>query len=117
MKDLRLSSILPALSKIFERCVNEQLREFVDSTNILPDHQSGVRPLHSSTTALSHVVNHILQATDNGDVTVLILLDLSRAFDTVHYDILLRILDFIGWNLSAVAFVQSSCQLGYSKLY
>ncbi|GJQ75371.1 hypothetical protein Trydic_g23547 [Trypoxylus dichotomus] len=91
--------------KIFERCVNDQLREFFDSTNILPAHQSSFRPRHNCTTALPHVVDDILQATDNEDIAVLILLDFSIAFDMVHYDILLRTLDVIGCNPSACSYV------------
>ncbi|GJQ87407.1 hypothetical protein Trydic_g14551 [Trypoxylus dichotomus] len=106
MKDMRPITILPALSEILQRCVNGQLREFVDSINILPAYQSGFRPGHSCTTASSYVVDNILQATNNRDITVLILLDFSRAFDTVYYHILLQTLRH-----------SHTCEVGYSKLH
>ncbi|GJQ86202.1 hypothetical protein Trydic_g12470 [Trypoxylus dichotomus] len=106
MKDLRPISTLPALWKVFERCVNAQLPQFVGYTNTLLAYQSDIPPELSCTVALLHVVDDILQATDNGEIAVLILLDFSRAFDTVHYDVLLRTLDSIGWNPKAVALIQ-----------
>ncbi|GJQ82200.1 hypothetical protein Trydic_g23400 [Trypoxylus dichotomus] len=106
MKDLRPISISRALSQIFERCVNDQLYQFLGWNNILSAYQSGFHPGYSSTTAF-YVVDDILQVTDNGDIRILILLDFSRVFDTVHYDILLCTLDSIGCNLSVVAHIES----------
>ena len=50
--------------------------------------QSAYRPGHSTETALLKMMNDILHALDNGDVTVVILLDLSPAFDTIDHNIL-----------------------------
>ena len=62
----------------------------LQSTDLLPANQSGFRPGHSTETAVLRVLSDILLAVDRGDVAALILLDLSAAFDTVYYEILLQ---------------------------
>lgn len=95
-KDLRAISILPTLSKILERAMELQLKEYLDRKTLLPKFQSGFRKNYSCTTALLSVVDDIVKQTDIGNCTVLILLDLSRAFDTINHDLLLSILKYIG---------------------
>lgn len=58
--------------------------------NLLPPFQSAYRQFHSTETALLKVHNDLLVNMNNGHVTLVLLLDLSAAFDTIDHDILLR---------------------------
>jgi len=64
--------------------------DYLQSADLLPANQSGFRPGHSTETPVLQVLSDILVAVDRGDVAALILLDLSAAFDTVDYEILLQ---------------------------
>ncbi|XP_037299945.1 uncharacterized protein LOC115455175 [Manduca sexta] len=63
-KDLRPISVLPVLFKVLERVVCTQITKFLEDGNILPDIQSGFRRGLSTTTALTHVTDDIIAASD-----------------------------------------------------
>lgn len=101
-KDLRPISILPVISKILEKCIDAQLRAHLTSNAILSDMQSGFRPGYSCSTALLHITDDIIAAADQDKLTVMVLLDFSKAFDTISHDILLAILHYIGLTADAI---------------
>lgn len=105
-EQLRPISILPVLSKVLERILLNQLKSFIECRAVLPENQSGFRSNHSCTTTLADVTDDILRATDDNKLTVLILLDFSRAFDTVNHNILCQILRFIGLGSGSVALLR-----------
>lgn len=107
LKDLRPISVLPTLSKVLERVVDTQLRSHILNYNILPDVQSGFRPLHSCETALLNVTDDILRATDRKQVTILVLIDFSKAFDTLNHELLFAILKSIGMSNKVINFFRS----------
>lgn len=104
LKDLRPISILPCLSKILEKIINEQLMEHVEENHIMPETQSGFRKNHGCSTALATVCDDIFRASDSGEITVLALLDFSKAFDTLDHRLLLAILHYIGLSDHAINF-------------
>ena len=65
----------------------------MNSSHISNHYQSAYRKFHLIETALLKIHNDILSSMDDGKVTPLTLLDLSVAFDTIDYTILLRRLD------------------------
>jgi len=81
---------LSVLSKLLERLVARQLLDYLSTSKLLPDLQSAYRAHHSTDTAVVKVLTDILKALDVGDLTMLMLLDLSATFDTVDHAILLR---------------------------
>ena len=78
------------MSKVVERLVAKQLTDYLLSNALMPDLQSAYRKNHSTETALLRVTSDIMLAADQGQVTLLALLDLSAAFDTVDHDLLLQ---------------------------
>ena len=67
-----------------------RLSDYLNRFNLLPSSQSAYRAGHSTETAVLKVATDIWEAMDNGKVTLLGLLDLSAAFDTVDHDILIN---------------------------
>ncbi len=101
-------SNLPFLSKILEKVVSSQLFYFLDKNGICEDFQSGFRPFHSTETALISVTNDLLLSSDRGCISLLVLLDLSAAFETIDHNILLnRLENFVGFSGSALAWFKS----------
>ncbi len=80
---------MPFLSKVLEKAVLNQLSPLLIENNILDPFQSGFRSKDSTESALLRVVNDLLFV-DTGNCAVLVLLDLSAAFDTVDHCILLN---------------------------
>ena len=76
-------SLLPIVSKITERLVHGQLMEYLIRNNKLAVHQSGNRKPHSTETALLYVTDQLLQAMDSKKVSIMVLLDMSKAFDSI----------------------------------
>jgi hypothetical protein len=90
LKNYRPVSNLSFISKLVERVVSKQVNAFLEHTDSIPSHQSAYRPFHSTETALLKVINDLAVAADGGQVSLLSLLDLSAAFDTVDHDILIK---------------------------
>jgi len=89
MSNYRPISNLSFVSKLLERCVNTQLNRHLKANGLLPESQSAYRSQHSTETAVLKVLSDAYAAADIKHVTLLCLLDLSAAFDTVDHDILL----------------------------
>ena len=91
--DFRPVSNLSFVSKTTEKAAVNQLFAHCESFALLPTNQSAYRKFHSTETALLRVQSDILMSIDRQEVTLLILLDLSSAFDTIDHKILLDIRD------------------------
>ncbi|XDV21738.1 hypothetical protein PO909_026762 [Leuciscus waleckii] len=101
-------SNLPFLSKILEKAVSSQLCSFLERNDICEDFQSGFRPYHSTETALIRVTNDLLLSSDRGCISLLVLLDLSAAFDTIDHNVLLnRLKNYVGISGIALAWFKS----------
>ncbi len=92
LENYRPVSLLPFIAKTLERVVFNQVSLFLSQNNKLDAKQSGFRSGHSTETALLSVTEALRIAKANSKSSVLILLDLSAAFDTVNHQILLSTL-------------------------
>ena len=89
-------SILPVLSKVLEKAVNQQLREFLESNGIMFEFQSGFRSGYSTDTCLINLTDRIRSETAKGNVTGVVMIDLQKAFDTCDHSIMLQKLSKMG---------------------
>jgi len=99
----RLISNLPTVSKVLERLMLACLLPHLLSSPNFSQFQSAYRKGHSTETALLEVLDGVFAAADNKQVTVLIGLDLSAAFDTVDHRLLLDRLR-LGFGLTKIPF-------------
>ena len=82
-------SLLPFFSKILERLMYNRLYNFLTEHNILSMNQFGFRKNYSTFLALMDLVDSISKNIDEGNYSIGIFLDLSKAFDTINHTILL----------------------------
>ena len=82
-------SNLKVISKLTEKVVAVRLQKYLEANQLNEPLQSAYKPLHNCETGLMRVHNDILVAIDKRHCVMLLLLDLSAAFDTVDHDILL----------------------------
>ena len=92
-KNYRPVSNLSFISKLIEKAVSQQLKDHLSNCHMDEPMQSAYKSKHSTETALLKVQNDILCALDENKMVILVLLDLSAAFDTISHDILLQRLE------------------------
>jgi Reverse transcriptase (RNA-dependent DNA polymerase) len=80
------------VSKLLERLVSRQLTDCVHAADLRLTFQSAYEPPHSMKTAVLHVLSEILTSTDHGNISALVLLDLSAALNKADHAILLQCL-------------------------
>ncbi len=108
LSNYRPISNLPFIGKIIEKVVFNQLNNYLNSNGFLDNFQSGFRVHHSTETALIKIINDIRFNSDSGKISVLVLLDLSAAFDTVDHNILLeRLENWVGLSGMALKWFRS----------
>jgi hypothetical protein len=98
-------SVLPPLSKVFEKILNEQIVTYLDKHNILFAGQHGFRKGHSCETALHELISDLNVARDSRLITMLLFIDYRKAFDTVDSNLLLLKLFHYGFTNSAISLV------------
>ena len=115
-KNYRPISNLTFLSKVVERIIFDQLYTFLEEAGILTKYQSAYREMHSTETALCKIHNDLVATTCSGRVSLLVLLDLSAAFDTIDHNLLLSDLHSFGIRGDAHQLMQSYLADRYQRV-
>ena len=89
-------SILPALSKIMEKVVYDQLMDYLESNSLLSSYQFGFRAKRSTKLATTLFVDDIRFYLDSGNLVGAVFIDLKKAFDTIGHSVLLSKLSAFG---------------------
>lgn len=97
-KYYRPISILPTLSRVFEKLVMKQLITFIEEASLFGPCMSGFRNGHSTTTALLGARDYLKRSLNRGEVSLLVLADFSKAFDTVRLSTALRKMHCLGFS-------------------
>ena len=123
LKNYRPVSNLSYISKVLERIVAHKVQTYIQENNLHDVMQSAYRPYHSTETALLKIHNDVMIALDEGNEIILLLLDLSSAFDTVDHTVLLKRLEcsfgisgkVLSWFSSYLDHRQQSVTIGDSQ--
>ena len=109
-------SHLSYISKVLERVVAIQLNDYILSNKILNKFQSAYTKKKNTETALVYIINSLQRASFNKHSSVIILLDLSAAFDTLDHSTLMLRLQSIGINGTALEWFKSYLQNRYFSI-
>lgn len=90
IKNYRPISILPIMSKVFEKILLSRMLSFMNKLNIFPSSQYGFRKRHSTKEAILDALLSIDEKNNKRDKVAALLLDLSQAFDNVSHKKLLQ---------------------------
>lgn len=108
ISNLRPISILPSMSKVFEKLIKNQITKFISDHDLLHPHQSGFRTNHSTNTALMKVHDDISRVIDRRGIAILLLIDFAKAFDRVSHSKLVRKLVYkFSFSNSAAQLIKS----------
>ena len=106
--DHRPIAFIPLLAKVFEYLVHEQMYTYLNKEKLIHNIQSGYRAGHSFVTALLNVTDEIRYAIDQNNLTILTLLDHSKAFDTIDHNVFLfKLKHFFNFSEAAINLISS----------
>ena len=100
-------SLLPALSKVCERAAHDQLLSYLPTKQRLTAQQCGNKKWDSTETSSIQTTDSILRIIDKKELTAAVLLDMSKAFDSIDHDILIMKLRDVGLSSSSLQWFKS----------
>lgn len=101
-ENYRPVSVLPSLSKIFEKIAHDQLSVFLNYNKVICKNQYGFQTGKSTVDAAAELIKFITQGLDGSQSTAGIFCDLSKAFDCVNHKLLIEKLHFYGISGAAL---------------
>ena len=100
-------SILPTISKIFEKIIFQQLHKYLKENEIYNSNQYGFRESHSTEHAALELVDRVINRLDDKEFPLAVFMDLSKAFDTINHNILLKKLHYYGIRNNSLSLLES----------
>ena len=100
-------SVLPVISRLFEKLVFNQLYEYLVKNKLIHPGQSGFLKLHSTLTCLLKNTDDWYSGLDTGQMVGTVFIDLKKAFDTVDHDLLCKKLEHYGVQQRELSWFQS----------
>ena len=116
VQNYRPISLLSCLSKVLERLVSDNLRDYLEINDIITPTQYGFRRKSSTLDQLLDIYDHAMLGLDQKKVTKLLFLDVSKAFDRVWHHGLLHKLECMGVNGNLLKFFGSYLQERYQRV-
>ena len=107
MDNYRPISLLPSISKLFEKVESNQVSEYFKKNNLFQDGQYAFRDHHSTELVNIELSDRIISALDEKQLPVTIYMDLSKAFNTLDHDTLLKKLNYYGISGTALEWFRS----------
>ena len=104
-ENYRPASLLPHVSKIFERIIHKQITNYM--TDKLAHSITGFRKSHGTQNSLVVMLEKWKRALDKGDYVSALFMDLSKAFDTTNHDLLIAKLKAYGFSKEALKLMKS----------
>ena len=89
LKNYRPISLLPCLSKIFEKLIFKKIYEHITTHHLLTDNQSGYRPGHNTQLQLVYLTDKLYKSLDQSEDFTVVYLDISRYFEKIWHNGLL----------------------------
>ena len=95
-------SVIPKVSEVFEQTVYNHFYHYPNENKLILSCQSGFRSLHSTVTALLEAANDWSVNIDNRLLNGIVFIDLTKAFDNIDHEIILRKMPFLGFDHVAI---------------
>ena len=106
-ENYRPISLLPTISKVFERLLHNQMTYYLETNQLIIPNQFGYRRGHSTELASATLVERIHNLMDKKLDTIGIFMDLSKAFDTIDHKILLKKLKQLNFAETSLNLIKS----------
>ena len=100
-------AIIPVVSKFLEKAIYIQIFRYLEDNKLIHPSHHAYRPGHNTTTALLQMCDSWIEALESGQMAGVCLLDMSAAFDTVDFDLLLKKLTIYGFREDVISWFRS----------
>ena len=95
-------ALVPLPGKVMERLIHKRLLDTIMNADILSDNQYGFIPGRSTSQAVFRLHKYLTTMINNGNISALLYVDISKAFDSIHHGCLLNKLSMLGLDHFAI---------------